>query len=62
MDTNTWQYRRYNALGRRLTVRLITPSGNSNPVAIFLASVNDLFEQALRDVNDSDMVGITFQN
>jgi len=62
MDTNTRQYRRYNAVGRQLTVRLIHPSDNSNPVAHFLASVNDLFEHALRDVDASDMVGITIQN
>jgi len=58
INTNTRQYRRYNAVGRRL----ITHSDNSNPVAYFLASVNDLFEHALRDVDDSDMVGITIQN
>jgi len=34
-----------------------TPSDNTNPVANFLASVNDLFEHALRDVDYSDMVG-----
>jgi len=56
MNTNTGQYRRYNAVGRQLTVRLIPPSDNSDPVAHFLASVNDLFENALRDVEDSDMV------
>ena len=56
MDTNTRRYRRYNAVGRQLTVRLIPPSNNSDPVAHFLASVNDLFENALRDVEDSDMV------
>jgi len=39
-----------------------TPSDNSDPVAHFLASVNDLFEHRLRDVDDSDMVGITIQN
>jgi len=33
-----------------------------NPVAHFLASVNDLIEHALRDVDDSDMVGMTIQN
>jgi len=43
-------------------VRLIPPSDNSNPVAHFLASVNDLFEHTLRDVDDSDKAGITIQN
>ena len=62
MDTITRQYRRYNAVGRQLTVRLIPPSDNRIPVALFLPSVNDLFEHVLRDVNDSDMVGIRIQN
>jgi len=59
VDANTRQYRRYNAVGRQLTVRLIPSSDNTNPVANFLASVNDLIEGALRDVDDSDMVGMT---
>jgi len=54
MDTNTRQYRQYNAVGRQRTVRLIPPSNNTNPVAQFPASVNDLFEHALRDLDDSD--------
>ena len=58
----TREYRRYNAVGRQLAVRLIPPSDNSNPVAHFLASVNDLFEHTLRDVDDSDKAGITIQN
>ena len=62
MDTNTRQYRQYNAVERHLTVRLISPADNSDPVAHFLASVNDLIEHALRDVDDRDMVGITIQN
>jgi len=41
---------------------IITPSDNSDPVGHFLASVNELFEYALQDVSDSDMVGITIQN
>ena len=45
-----------------ITVRLIPPSDNSNPVAHFLASVNDLIEHVLRDVGDGDMVGITIEN
>ena len=43
-------------------MRLIPPSDNSNPVAHFLASVNDLIEHVLRDVGDGDMVGITIEN
>ena len=40
----------------------LTPSNNTNPIAHFLASLNDLNEHILRDMNDSDMVGITIQN
>jgi len=61
-DRNTTQYRRYNAVGRQITARLIPPSDNSDPVTHFLASVNDLFQHVFRDVGDSDMVGITIQN
>jgi len=62
VDVNTRQYRRYNAVGRQLTVRLIPPSDNSDPVAHFLASVNRLIEHGLRDADDSDMVGMTIHN
>jgi len=62
MDTNTRQYRRYNAVGSQLTVRLIPPSDNSEPVAHFVASVNDLFENALHNVDASDMLGIKIEN
>jgi len=41
---------------------IITPVDNNDPVGHFLASVNELFEYALQDVSDSDMVGITIQN
>ena len=34
-----------------------TPSDNTKPVAHLLGSVNDLIEQALRYVDDSDMGG-----
>ena len=62
LDRNTRQYRRYNAVGRHIMARLISPSDNSDPVTHFLASVNDLFEHVLRDVGDRDMVRITIQN
>jgi hypothetical protein len=58
------QYRRFNAVGTQLTVRL-QPSHegeDSNPMSLFLASVSDLFEYALRNCDDSDMVGITINN
>ena len=62
LDRNTRRYRRYNAVGRQITARLIPPSDNSDTVKHFLASVNDLFEHVLSDVGDSDMVGITIRN
>ena len=43
-------------------MRFIPPSESTDPVAYFLASVNDLFEHVLRDVDDADMVGVTIQN
>jgi len=62
LDRNTRQYRRYNAVGRQITARLIPPSDNSDPVTHFLANVNDPLQHVLRDVGDSDMVGITIRN
>jgi hypothetical protein len=62
LDRNTRQYRRFNAEGRQLTVRLNPPSDASDPVSHFLASVNDLFESVLNDVGDSDTVGIRIRN
>ena len=62
VDTNTREYRRNNSVGRQLTVRLMLPLDNTNPVAHFLASVNDLIEHALRDAGDSDMVRMNIQN
>jgi len=62
VDVKTRQYRRFKAEGRQLTVRLNPPSDASDPVSHFLASVNDLFDHALSDVDDSDMVGIAIRN
>ena len=59
VDTNTREYRRYNAVGRHLTVRLIPPSDNTNLVAHFLASVNDLIEHALHEIDDYSESGET---
>ena len=56
-------YRRFNTTGTQLTVRLNSPpSSDANPMEYFLASVNDLFEHALRDVGDGDMMGIAIHN
>ena len=58
---NRRQYRRFNAEGTQLTVRLQPPTAtDTNPIENFIASVNDLFEHALQDVGDGDMVGLRF--
>ncbi len=57
------EYRRFNTSGTELMVRLnpaTLPGGN--PVDYFLASVNDLFEHALQDMGDADMVGIAIHS
>jgi len=58
------QYSRFNARGTELTVRLLPPAKGDNQDAIthFQTSVNDLFDYALRNVDDSDMVGVTIHN
>jgi len=63
-EEQTRQYRRFNALGTQLTVRLLHPpeGEDPNPIPHFLDSVRELFEHALRDLEDSDMVGITISN
>jgi hypothetical protein len=60
-DTITRRYSRFNAMGTQLVVRLLPPSNAREPVSHFLASVNDIFEHALQNLSDSDMVGITIQ-
>ena len=63
-EEQTRQYRRFNARGTQLTVRLLPPpeGEDTNPMSHFLDSVTELFEHALRDLEDSDMVGITISN
>ena len=58
------QYRRFNAQGTELTVRLLPPPGgdDTNPMTHFQVSVTELFGYALRDCRDSDMVGLTIRN
>jgi len=58
------EYSRFNARSTELTVRLLPPAVEDNQDAIthFQASVNDLFDYALRNVDDSDMVGVTIHN
>jgi len=62
-ETNR-QYSRFNARGTELTVRLLPPvvGDNSDAVTHFQASENDLFDYALRNVGDSDMVVVTVHN
>ena len=50
--------------GAELTVRLLPPAVEDNPDAIthFQASVNELFDYALTNVDDSDIVGVTINN
>jgi len=64
-EEQTRLYRRFNAQGTQLTVRLLPPpegKEDPKPMSHFVDSVTDLFEYALRDLEDSDMVGITISN
>jgi hypothetical protein len=58
----TRQYKRFNTTGTQLTLRLSAPSDDDDPISHFLDSMSDLFEFALRNCNDSDMVGTTIHN
>ena len=60
----TKQYRRFNATGTELTVRLLSPpdGDDTNPISHLQASVIELFEYALRNCQHSDMVGLTIRN
>ena len=62
-ETNR-QYTRFNIVVTELTVRLLPPAlgTSSDAVTHFQASVNDLFDYALRNVSESDMLGITIHN
>jgi predicted Zn-dependent protease len=59
-------YRRFNAEGRELTVRMTAPptdSVASRDIARYLAeSVDELFEYALRNLQHGDMVGVSIHN
>jgi hypothetical protein len=60
----TRQYKRFNTTETELTVRLLPPTddGATNPIAHFQASVTQLFEYALRNCHDTDMVALTIRN
>jgi hypothetical protein len=63
LSERTKEYRRFNTVGTQLTVRLKPPSdSDNNPVDNFLASVNELFEYALQNVGDGDMIGFMIRN
>jgi hypothetical protein len=55
------EYKLFNATGTKLTVRLKAPI-DINPITHFLASVNEMFENALQNVRDGDMVGVPIRN
>jgi hypothetical protein len=57
------EYMCFNTVGKQLTVRLSPPSEtDTNTVSHFLASVNDLYEHALQNARDCDMVGLAIHN
>jgi hypothetical protein len=56
-------YRRFGTVGKQFTVRLNPPSHlDLNPVDHSLASINDLFEHVLHDMQDSDMAGFAIRH
>ena len=56
-------YRCFNATGTQLSVRLLPPPlHDSDPITHFLDGMSELFEYALSDCSESDMVGVTISN
>jgi hypothetical protein len=62
----TRHYRRFNGEGRELTVRMMSPTAASaaaqGPAQYFAHSEDELFDYSLRDLDPSDMVGISIHN
>jgi hypothetical protein len=62
----TRHYRRFNAEGRQLTVRMTAPPSASaaiqDPARHFAEIVDELFEYSLRDLDPSDVLGISIHN
>jgi len=60
----TREYRRFNTVGIQLTDRLLPPTvrDERDPVSHFIASVSNLCEHALRNCDDSDMIGVSIRN
>ena len=59
---STRQCIRFNATGTQLTVRLLPPPPDSEPITHFLDIISDLFEYTLRNCDGSNMVGVTISN
>ena len=66
LDEITRRYRRFNAEGRELTVRMASPPEVSaaarDPARYFANSVDEVFEYSLRDIDPNYMVGISIHN
>jgi len=66
LDEVTRHYRRFNAEGRELMVRMTAPPPASevarDPARHFANSVDKHFEYSLRDLDSSDMVGVSIHN
>ena len=65
IDELTREYRSFNKVRTQLTVRSLPTTSEENErdsVSYFMASVNNLCEHALRNCDDSDMVGIPIRN
>jgi len=58
----TRHYRRFNGERRELKVRFTAPPPTSTAARHFAKSVDALFEYSLRDLQPSDMLGITIHN
>lgn len=56
------QYRRCNGFGTLLSVRLTESDDGTNPVRNYVASVNELLRNVLKNSRTSDMVGIAIRN
>ena len=61
IDEITRQYRRFNTVGTKLTVRLLPQleEDERDPISTFVDSMTNLCEHALWNCDDSDMVGIS---
>jgi hypothetical protein len=62
LDEVTCHYRRFNALWRDLTARMMAPptarAAMRDPTRNFDNSVDEMFDYSLPDLDPSDMIGI----